>query len=368
MSRDTVVVKIGSSSLTTPQGDIDAEAIGKLCAQIAVVRASGDRVVVVTSGAVAVGLPMLGFPLASRPRDPKALRAASAVGQSSLMRIWEQALGTHGLVAGQILLAPTDFMLRRRYLTARGTVARLLDLGVVPVVNENDAVADDEMRFPGDNDRLAALVTHLVDARLLVLLTDAPGLFTADPRRDATASLIEEIAEIDQELEAVAGGAGSSVGRGGMASKLAAAKMGTWSGVETVIAAASRDDVLVDAVAGRPGVGSVFRARDSRLPARKLWIGFAVPASGRIAVDSGARRALVQGRRSLLPAGITGCTGSFTADDAVEIAGPDGEVFAKGLVRWSSDELVRHAGCQTPELPDHLPHEVVHRDDLVALP
>jgi glutamate 5-kinase len=368
VSRSTVVVKIGSSSLTTPQGDIDVAVIAKLCAQIAQVRSAGERVVVVTSGAVAVGLPMIGFPLQARPRDGVALRAASAVGQSSLMRIWEQALGRHGLVAGQVLLAPTDFMLRRRYLTARGTMARLLDLGVVPVVNENDAVADDEIRFPGDNDRLAALVTHLVDARLLVLLTDAAGFFTSDPRRDSSASLIEEIVEIDHELEALAGGAGSSVGRGGMASKLAAAKMGTWSGVETVIAAAGRDGVLVDAVAGRPGVGSVFRARDGRLGARKSWIAFAVPAAGRVTVDAGARRALEQGRRSLLPAGVTGCDGTFGPDEAVEIADEGGSVFAKGLVRWSAAELARHAGRRTDELPEHLPHEVVHRDDLVALP
>ena len=166
----------------------------------------------------------------------------------------------------------------------------------------------------------------------------------------------------------MAGGAGSSVGRGGMASKLAAAKMGTWSGVETVIAAASRDDVLVDAAAGRPGVGSVFRAREGRVPARKLWIGFALPPAGRITVDAGARRALEHGRRSLLPAGVTGCSGGFGADDAVEIADAGGAVFAKGLVRWTAGELARHAGRHTAELPDHLPHEVVHRDDLVALP
>jgi glutamate 5-kinase len=364
----TVVVKIGSSSLTTAQGDIDDRAIAKVCDEITLVRAAGDRVVVVTSGAVAAGLPMLGYGLGARPRDPESLRAASAVGQSSLMRIWEQALGTHGLVAGQVLLAPTDFMFRRRYLTARGTMTRLLELGVVPVVNENDAVADDEIRFPGDNDRLSALVAHLVDARLLVLLTDAPGFFTADPRRDSSASLIEEIVEIDHELEAAAGGAGSSVGRGGMASKLAAAKMGTWSGVETVIAAASRPEVLVDAAAGRPGVGSVFRPREGRLAARKLWIAFAVPAAGRVVVDAGARRALEHGQRSLLPAGVTGCAGRFGAEDAVEIADPEGQVFAKGIVRWSSADLAHYAGHQTVDLPGHLAHEVVHRDDLVVVP
>jgi len=237
----------------------------------------------------------------------------------------------------------------------------------VPVVNENDAVADDEIRF-GDNDRLAALVAHLVGAELLVLLTDTPGLLTADPRLDGDASLIEEIVEVDHSLEAMAGRPGGARGSGGMASKLAAAKIAAWSGVRVVIAAADRPDVLVGAAAGEAGVGTVVRPRDRRLSARKLWIAFAVGSSGTVVVDEGARVALVERQTSLLPAGVLGVYGAFDADDAVEIAGPDGRVFAKGLVRHGAGTLKEWAGRRTSTLPPEVAHEVVHRDDLVVLP
>jgi glutamate 5-kinase len=291
----------------------------------------------------------------------------SAVGQSRLMRVYDESFASHGLVCGQVLLAPLDFGVRQQYLHARGTIRRLLELGVVPVVNENDAIADDEIRF-GDNDRLAALVAHLVEADVLVLLTDTVGVLTADPRLDPSASLIEEIVEIDHTLEALAGGAGSARGSGGMASKVAAAKIAAWSGVRAVIASAGRDGVLADAVAGRPGVGTVVLPRDRRLPARKLWIAFAVAAQGTIVVDDGARRALLDGGRSLLPAGVVRADGRFDADAAVEIAGPDGAVFAKGLVQVGSATLTGVAGRRTADLPEGVPHEVVHRDDLVVLP
>jgi len=234
------------------------------------------------------------------------------------------------------------------------------------VVNENDAIADDEIRF-GDNDRLAALTAHLVRADVLVLLTDAPGLFTADPRLDSEASLIQEVVEVDRELERMAGGAGSERGSGGMASKLAAAKIAVWSGIRVVIAAADRPGVLADAVAGRAGVGTIVRPRDRRLPARKLWIAFAVDASGTVVVDEGARRALTERGTSLLPAGVVAVKGTFDADSAVEVATAEGGVFAKGLARIPSGRLTQWRGRRTDELPEDLPHEVVHRDDLVLL-
>jgi glutamate 5-kinase len=283
------------------------------------------------------------------------------------MRVYDRTFGELGLVSGQVLLAPLDFGVRQQYLHARGTIRRLLELGVVPVVNENDAIADDEIRF-GDNDRLAALVAHLVDADLLVILTDAPGLLTADPRLDPSASLIEEIVEVDHTLEAMAGGAGTARGSGGMASKIAAAKIAAWSGVRAVIAGANREGVLAAAMAGEPGVGTVVFPRDKRLPARKLWIAFAVGASGVVTVDDGARNALCESNRSLLPAGVVSVSGRFAADEAVELAGPDGKVFAKGLVRVSADVLASVAGRRTNDLPEGVPHEVVHRDDLVVLP
>ncbi|HMU79057.1 MAG TPA: glutamate 5-kinase, partial [Microthrixaceae bacterium] len=251
-----IVLKLGSSSLTDDQGTIDVAAITKTSGEVAAARAAGHEVVLVSSGAVAAGLPALGIPAGDRPRDARTLQAVSAVGQARLMQTWGRHLGDHDLVAGQVLLAPLDFMVRSQYLHARSTLERLLELGVVPVVNENDATADDEIRF-GDNDRIAALVAQLVGAELLVLLTDTPGLMDADPRFSAEASLIEEIAEVDHELEALAGGAGTARGSGGMASKLAAAKMASWSGVRAVIAAAGRSGVLDDAIAGRSGVGTV---------------------------------------------------------------------------------------------------------------
>ena len=360
------VVKYGTSSLTDAGGRIDDEAVAKAAAEVAVVRADGHHVIVVSSGAISAGLPALGLG-GQRPVDLPTLQAIAAVGQHRLMRTWDEHLSTHRLVAGQVLLAPLDFVHRQQYLHARQTLSRLLELGVVPVVNENDAIADDEIRF-GDNDRLAALVAHLVAADLLVLLTDTAGVFTADPRLDGQASLIEEIVSIDAELESSAGGAGSERGSGGMASKLAAAKIASWSGVRAVIAAASRPGVLADAVAGVTGVGTVVRPHERRLPARKLWIAFAVGARGTVVVDDGARAALTEGGRSLLPAGVVGVQGSFDADDAVEIATADGRVFAKGLVRHSAATVSAWAGRRTAELPAEMPHEVVHRDDLVVLP
>lgn len=360
-----VVVKIGTSSLTDGDGSIDVAAVAKLSDEIAELRGRGIEAVVVSSGAVASGLPVLGWDGAHRPRDARTLQAVSAVGQARLVQTWGELLGTHGLVVGQVLLAPLDFMLRAQYLQARGTLERLLELGVVPVVNENDAVADDELRF-GDNDRIAALVAQLVGADLLVLLTDTPGLMDADPRVSEGATLIEEIVEIDQQVESLAGGAGTARGSGGMASKLAAAKMASWSGVRAVIAAASRPDVVRDAVDGAAGVGTVVVPRDRRLPARKLWIAFALPAQGQVEIDAGAARALIAGGRSLLAAGVVEVRGAFAAEEAVEICEPGGRVIAKGLSRVDAAALQTMAGRRSADMFDG-EGAVVHRDDLVLL-
>ena len=361
-----VVVKIGTSSITDARGIIQVEALAKLCGEVAVLRRRGDRVVIVTSGAIAAGLPVLGLD-GDAPTDMATLQAVSAVGQSRLLRVYDDVLAVHGLIGGQVLLAPLDFVHRKQYLHARQTLSRLLELGVVPIVNENDAIADDEIRF-GDNDRLAALVAHLVGAEILVLLTDMPGVHTADPRFDERASLIEEIIEVDHSLEAMAGGPGSVRGSGGMASKLAAAKIAAWSGVRAVIAAAQRPDVLVDAVDGRSGVGTMVRPAGRRLPARKLWIAFAVGANGTVIVDDGARAALIERQTSLLPAGVVDVVGDFDTDDAVEVAGLDGRVFAKGLTRHPSQWAKDWAGKRTSALPPDTVPELIHRDDLVMLP
>ncbi len=360
----SVIVKIGTSSITDTHGVIAQDAVAKLVAEVAELRADGHRVVVVTSGAISAGLPRLGLH-EPRPKDLPTLQAVAAVGQSRLMRVYDDAFSALDIVCGQVLLAPLDFVHRQQYLHARQTLTRLLELGVVPVVNENDAVADDEIRF-GDNDRLAALVAHLVDADLLVLLTDTDGVFTADPRLDSNATLIEDIVAVDAALEAAAGGAGSERGSGGMASKLAAARIASRSGVTTVIAAASREGVLRAAVAGEPGVGTVVRAAEKKLSARKLWIAFALGSQGTITVDEGARRALIERGTSLLPAGVVAVAGGFIEGNGVEIAGPDGVVFAKGLVAHSAAWVDQAKGKRTDALEPG-DHEVVHRDDLVVL-
>jgi glutamate 5-kinase len=362
-----VVAKIGSSSVTDDDGEVVRTAIAKLCAEVATARQAGHRIVIVTSGAIGAGLPALGLGGRNRPRDIAVLQAVAAVGQIRLMQAFNDELGALGMVAGQVLVAPLDFMDRKQYLHARGTLTKLLDLGVVPVVNENDTIADDEVRY-GDNDRVAALVAHLLGAELLLLLTDTPGVLTADPRLDSTASLIEEVVEIDHELERVAGGAGSDRGSGGMASKLAAAKIASWSGVRTVIAAAHRRDVLADSIVGAAGVGTSVMPHDRKLSSRRLWIAFAVGSSGTIVVDEGARRALVGSSASLLAAGVTAVDGDFDADSAVEIAGPDGRVFAKGMVRVDATTAAKMVGLSSRDLPDGVTPYLVHRDDLVVLP
>lgn len=357
----TVVVKIGTSSLTDDDGQLLPEAIAGLCAQVAALRASGTDVVVVTSAAIHAGRAVLGL----AGGDAVTLQAVSAVGQTRLMRLYETALADHGLIGGQVLLAPLDFFERQQYLHARGTLQRLLELGVIPIVNENDAIADDAIRF-GDNDRIAALVANLLHAEVLVLLTDTPGVLTADPRVDASASLIEEIVATDRALEAVVAGPGER-GSGGMASKVSAARIAAWSGIRTVIADAGRPDVLIDAVRGDASVGTTVLPRVASLPARKLWIAFAVRAAGTLVVDAGAKRALTERGTSLLAVGVTDVTGSFDSGDAVEIAGPDGVVFAKGLASVRAEQARAAAGRHSTESPG-TPDEVVHRDALVLLP
>lgn len=361
MSR--LVVKIGTSSLTDEAGVIDNGVIDKVAGEVAALRSAGHEVTIVSSGAISAGLPVLGISAADRPTDSVSLQAMSSIGQPALLQTWSEALANHGLVVGQILLAPHNFGERAQYLHARSTLTKLHELGVVPLINENDAVTDTEIRY-GDNDRIAALVANLISADLLVLLTDTDGVLTADPRLDPGASLIDEVAEFDQLIDAAVGGAGTVRGSGGMASKLTAARIAAWSGVRTVIANASRPNVISDAVVGAEGVGTTINARPTTLSARKLWIGFAMPAAATIIVDSGARRALEQGGRSLLSVGVSSIEGSFERRDPVEVADPDGVVFAKGISRTSSDELVG-PGSVTERAVEQA-GVVIHVDDLVV--
>ena len=358
-----LVAKIGTSSITDALGVIDVKVVDNLCDQLAALRAAGHEVILVSSGAVSAGVAALGMP--ARPTDMPTLQAISAAGQSRLMGTYNVSLARHDLVAAQALLVPNDFVDRRQYLHARRTLLRLIELGCIPIINENDALASHELRY-GDNDRIAALVAHNVNADLLVLLTDTPGLFTADPRTDPNAELVREVLADDPLLTVSAAATGSLRGSGGMASKLAAAKMASWSGTRAVIASADQPDVLVEAAAGGL-VGTTFHPGVRRLPARKLWIGFASQVDGVISVDDGARRALVERGTSLLPAGVTGVAGTFDEGDVVEVRDTHNAVVARGMVLSDADTLRGIIGKRTTDLPSHVAHEVIHRDDLVLL-
>jgi glutamate 5-kinase len=359
-----VVVKIGTSSITDDAGSLSLGMIENITGQVALLRGDGHRVVVVSSGAVAAGLAALKM---ERPRanDVLTKQAVSAVGQSRLMRAWDDSFSSVGLVSGQALMTPNDFFDRTQYLHARNTFQRLLELGVVPVVNENDALADDELRF-GDNDRIAALVAHLVSADVMVLLTDINGLYTDDPRTNPAATLISSLPGVTAEVEALAGGTGSAQGSGGMRSKIHAAKMASLSGIRAVIANATRSDVLIEAVNGG-AVGTTVEASERGLSARKLWIGFAVDPQGTLVVDAGAQDALVNRNVSLLPAGVVRVTGDFEDGAAVNIANADGSIFARGLVRFSSRAAAQAVGKRSADLPEDAPSVMVHRDDLVVI-
>lgn len=359
-----VVVKIGTSSLTNDDGSLRADAVTKIVKEISEVRSAGHEVILVSSGAVASGLYRLG--MVERPTDPVRLRAASAIGQVVIMAEYQAQFSYHSLVAGQLLLISSDFADRLQYLHARQTLEALLELGAVPVINENDALSNDQIRY-GDNDKVAALVANLISADMLVLLTDQQGLFTADPRLDETASLIEEVSEVDDERVIFATDGGSGRGSGGMAAKIQAAHMASWSGVEAVIAGTEIPGVLTSCVLRRGTVGTRVKPRAKRLAARKLWIAFAAPSRGRVRVDGGARRALEVQGSSLLPAGVKEVEGSFEVGDPVSIIDQDGFPFAKGIARISATETRALMGRRSRDFELGRYLEVVHRDDLVVL-
>ncbi len=359
-----VVAKVGTSSLTDASGAIQQHVIASLCDQLAALCKQGHEVIFVSSGAISAGVAALGLP--ARPTDVLTLQALAAAGQPRLMQEYTRELERHSLVAAQVLLVPHDFANRKQYLHARQTLVRMLELGCVPIVNENDTVASDEIRY-GDNDRIAALVAHNVSADMLVLLTDMAGLYNVDPRTNPEAELIAHVAADDPLLAVSAGATGSNRGSGGMASKLWAARLASWSGVRAVIAEALRPNVLVDAVAG-VSVGTTFAPNDRRLPARKLWIGFASQVDGSVTVDAGAYRALVERGTSLLPAGVIAVAGDFDEGSTIEVRDLSGVVFARGMAVSSAAIVKANAGRSTRDLPPQVAHEVIHRDDLVLLP
>ena len=360
-----IVVKVGSSLVTNEGRGLDAVAIGDWCAQLAMLVKDGREVIMVSSGAIAEGMKRLNWSV--RPKAIHELQAAAAVGQMGLVQVYETSLRKNGIGSAQVLLTHADLADRERYLNARSTLLALLQLGVVPVINENDTVVNDEIKF-GDNDTLAALVANLIDADALVILTDQQGLFTADPRKDAQAKFVHVGRAGDPALEAMAGGAGSAIGRGGMLTKILAAKRAAGSGASTVIAWGRQPQVLLKLVQGQ-AIGTLLVAQTAKNQARKQWMADHLQLRGAVLVDAGAALKVSAEGKSLLPIGMTSVQGDFSRGDVIAIKGMDGNEIARGLANYSSSEarlICRKSSAQFERLLGYTGEpEMVHRTNLV---
>jgi len=363
----TLVVKVGSTLVTNEGRGLDAAAIARWASQIAQLRTLGKRCVLVSSGAIAEGMLRLGW--RKRPSAIHEQQAAAAVGQMGLVQAYESCFREHGLATAQVLLTHADMADRERYLNARSTLRTLLGLGVIPVINENDTVVTDEIRF-GDNDTLGALVTNLVEADALIILTDQSGLYDADPRQSPSAELVREAKAGEAELEAMAGGAGSDLGRGGMITKILAAKRAARSGAHTVIASGREPNVLLRLARGE-ALGTLLRAETMPLAARKQWLADHLNLGGRMTLDSGAVAALSSGGKSLLPIGVREVSGEFDRGAVVACIDPAGREIARGLVNYSAAETRRIMGRPSGEIESILGYvdepEIIHRGNLVLL-
>ncbi|MDW7709086.1 MAG: glutamate 5-kinase [Deferrisomatales bacterium] len=362
-----VVVKVGSQVLTGAAGGLDLEVFRWLGEDVCSLRDRGVEVAIVSSGAVAAGLSRLG--LRSRPGSIPEVQAVAAVGQINLMWSYREVFGDLGLAVGQVLLTRDDLENRRRYQNAKSTLTTLFRMGVVPIINENDTVVVEEIKF-GDNDNLSAMVTNLLEAECLVILSDIAGLYDRDPKAHPDARLIGRVEAVDETVEAFVGGSKSRAGTGGMGTKLLAAKRATHGGAAAVIASGKVPHALARLLGGEP-LGTYFAPMADRLRRRKHWIAYTVKPLGRLCLDQGAVTAIVGRGRSLLPTGIRGVEGEFDRGDAVVLVGPDGAEVARGLTNYGADEIRRIAGLATREIAARLGYkfydEVVHRDDLVVL-
>jgi len=362
-----IVVKVGSSLVTDEGRGLDHAAVGRWAAQIMELRRAGKQVVLVSSGAIAEGIKRLGWTV--RPSAMNKLQAAAAVGQMGLIQAYESAFSQYGLHTAQILLTHEDLADRKRYLNARSTLITLLSLDVIPIINENDTVTTEEIRV-GDNDTLGAMVTNLIEADVLVLLTDQPGLYTADPRKDPAATLVTEATAGDPKLEAMAGGAGSALARGGMLTKVLAAKRAARSGASTVIACGRDDRVLTRLAAGET-LGTSLIAQTATLAARKQWLADHVQLAGRLTLDAGAVRALAREGKSLLPIGVVAVAGEFERGEIVGCFDAEGHEIARGLINYGAQETARLLRKPSSEIESILGYvdapELIHRDNLVLL-
>lgn len=362
-----VVIKIGSRIIASRGTGLNKSRIEQLAKEIALLKDNGTEIVLVSSGAILAGMAKLG--LKERPKSMSLKQAAAAAGQSQLMWLYEKTFKIHKIPVAQILLTGDDLADRKRFLNSRNTFFTLFDHHVIPIVNENDTVSFDEIKF-GDNDHLSALVTNLIDAQLLVILTDVDGLFTADPRIHPDAKLLTEVNEISEEIERNALGSGTIEGTGGMRSKIEAARKVAAYGVQTLLLNGTVPGILTQAFGGEK-IGTLFNLKGDKLNSRKHWIAFSIKSKGKIHLDEGASAALVHRGRSLLPSGITAVHGNFMAGDAVICLDAEGKEIAKGLVNYPSDEIIKIKGRRTQQIEEKLGYkfadEVIHRNNLVIL-
>ncbi|WP_303840209.1 glutamate 5-kinase [Selenomonas ruminantium] len=362
-----IVVKVGTSTLTHETGKLNLHRIDLLLREIADLKNQGKEMILVSSGAIAAGLGKLG--LAQKPDSIPEKQAVAAIGQGVLMHIYEKLFAEYGQVMGQVLLTKENSVQHHQYLHSRNSLLAQLSMGAIPVINENDAVAVDEIKI-GDNDNLSAMVATLVDADALIILSDIEGLYTANPATHPEAELIAEIPEITPEVEAIAGGAGSKLGTGGMMTKIQAAQIAMSAGVTMVIASGSRENVLRDILSGE-NIGTVFPARESHLRVRKSWLAFGKRLAGEIVVDAGCSRAMREQGASILPAGVVACDGDFAAGSTVRVLTEAQQEIARGIVNFGAEDLQKILGRQTEDigklLSGDMPTEVIHRDNMVLM-
>ena len=365
---EKIVIKLGSSIVTNDGDGLDEKCLSSLIKQISILNSQNKKVILVSSGAIAAGLRKLG--VKKRPKVLSELQSAAAVGQMDLVRVYEELFSDNNLVSAQILLTHSDLSDRKRYLNARSTIFNLIKNNVIPVINENDTVASEEIRF-GDNDSLAAMVANLIEADLLVLLTDQDGLFSSDPRGDNNAKLIRHSYVDDKNLDDLASGTKSTIGTGGMATKILAARRAALSGAHTIIASGKRNNILVD-LSNDEDIGTFLQSREVKLVARKKWLADNLKSNGKIYIDQGAEKALIHKGKSLLAAGVTKVIGTFDRGEVIQCVNESGHEILKGLVNYNSEEVKKIIGVSSDKIESILGYvnesSLIHRDNMIIIP